>query len=114
MVGKRLYRNPDAIIDKINTSIRKYVESYKGDLSTDEQLIIDKIKEWDVKLDHQIMEIFLSSITDEEFDELLEMSLHSVVDLMTDQAKADGVITPHEERIINFMSKAILEKSSGA
>ena len=114
MVGQRLYRNPDAIIDKINTSIRKYVESYKGDLSTDEQLIIDKIKEWDVKLDHQIMDIFLSSITDEEFDELLEMSLHSVVDLMTVQAKADGVITPHEERIINFMSKAILEKSSGA
>ncbi len=113
MVGQRLYRNPDEIVNRINNSIQDYIDSYRGDLSSDEQEIINKIKEWDIKVEHQLMEIFMASITDEEFDELLSMSLHSVVDLMKEQAKADGVITEKEERIINFMSDAILKKGIG-
>ena len=114
MVGQRLYRKPDEIATRINSIIQNYIESYKEDLTSDEKEIIEKIKEWDVKVERQIMEIFQSSITDEEFDELLEISLHTVVDFMTEQAKTDGVITPHEERIINYMSNAILKKSLGA
>ena len=114
MVGQRLYRKPDEIASRINTLIQNYVDSYKEDLTTDEKLIIEKIKEWDIKVERQIMEIFQSSITDDEFDELLEISLHSVVDLMTKQAKEDGVITDHEERIISYMSNAIHNKAIGA
>lgn len=109
-VGQRLYRNPEEINDRINGVIKNYIDSYKGDLTDDEKAIIEKIKEWDVKVERQIMEIFQNSISEEELDELLEYSLHSVVDIMTDQAKADGKITDHEQRIIAFMSKALLEK----
>ena len=107
MVGQRLYRKPDEIATRIDSLLQNYVETYKKDLTDDEKKIISKLKEWEVKVDRQIMEIFQASITDEEFDELLEISLHTVIDLMTQQAKEDGVITNHEERIISYMSKAI-------
>jgi len=113
MVGQRLYRKPDEIASKINSIIENYINSYKEDLTPDEKEIIEKVKAWDVKVERQIMEIFQASITDEEFDELLGISLHTVVDLMTQQAKEDGVITPHEERIISYMSNAILKTSTG-
>ena len=112
-VGQRLYRKPEEITLKINALIENYVNSHKNDISKDEKLIVDKVKEWDIKIDRQILEIFQNSITDEEFDELLEMSLHSIVELMIDQAKVDGIITPHEERIISYMSQKMLEKSIG-
>ena len=108
-VGQRQYRNPEEIIKRINNNINSYISSYKGDLSEDEQAIIDKVKAWDIKVERQIMEIFQNSISETEFDELLEYTLHSVVDVMKEQAKADGVITPHEERIIAFMSDHILK-----
>ena len=108
-VGQRQYRNPEEIIKRINNNINSYISSYKGDLSEDEQAIIDKVKAWDIKVERQIMEIFQNSISETEFDELLEYTLHSVVDVMKEQAKADGVISPHEERIIAFMSDHILK-----
>ena len=114
MVGQRLYRKPDEIASRINSIIQNYIDSYKQDLTSDEKAIIDKIKKWDIKVERQIMEIFQSSITDEEFDELLEISLHTVVDLMTQQAKEDGIITQHEERIISYMSNVILKNTTGA
>lgn len=106
MVGQKQYRTSAEIAKKISTIIENYIDSYT-DITEDERKIIDKIKEWDVKVERQIMEIFQSSLDEEEFDELLEISLHTVVDLMTQQAKEDGVITEHEERIISYMSKAI-------
>jgi len=103
------YRTPDEILSQIESTIHQYVETFQDTLSEDERIIIEKIKEFKVNIEAHLMDIFQNSISDSELEELIDFTLHPVIDIMTKQARADGIITPNEERILGFMTKNLFQ-----
>ncbi|MFW9780239.1 MAG: hypothetical protein ACFFE8_15435 [Candidatus Heimdallarchaeota archaeon] len=72
-----------------------------GTISPEEKAIIDKLGEWKLKLEPQVMQTLEAPMDDKDFYDVMHQLLRPVIDSVIEQAKANGVITAHEQRLID-------------
>lgn len=82
----------------------------EGDISSEEQAILDKLGEWKLKLEPQIMQTLQAPMDEKDFYDVMHQFLRHVIDSVIEQARVDGVITADEQRLIdNVIEKLDIE-----
>jgi len=81
-----------------------------GGVTPEEKAIIDKLGEWKLKLEPQIMQTLQAPMDERDFYDVLHQFLRPVIDSVIEQARVDGVITADEQRLIdNVVEKLDIE-----
>jgi uncharacterized membrane protein YebE (DUF533 family) len=75
----------------------------KGEITAKERAIIDKLGEWKLRLEPQIMQTLEAPMDEKDFYDVLHQFLRPVIESVIEQAKADGVITAEEQRLIDII-----------
>ncbi|MHA2364630.1 MAG: hypothetical protein ACXAC7_11790 [Candidatus Hodarchaeales archaeon] len=98
-----MYRSPKEIIALFELTIESYFEHSKDALTAEEKAILDKLSEWKVKLEPQLMHIFESAMSPYDFKDILRQTMKPVIDSVFEQAKANGVVTSQEQKLLDHI-----------
>ncbi|MFX1535298.1 MAG: TerB family tellurite resistance protein [Promethearchaeota archaeon] len=106
-------RSPGEIIALLELTIDSCLEIAKIDdsISEDEKAIIDKLTEWKLKLEPQIMEILEANLDESDFYDIFHQLLSPVVDAVFEQARMDGKITEEEQKLLDNIVDKLRAKS---
>lgn len=103
-----LNRTPSEILALLELTIESCLEIAKFDdrISKDERAIIDKLSEWRLEIENQIMEILEAPMNENDFRDIVQQLLTPVINSIFEQAKLDGIITSEEQALLdNILSK---------
>lgn len=101
-------RSPSEILALLELTIDSCFEIAKTHekITEGEKLIIDKLSEWKLKLEPQIMQTLEAPLDKHDFRDIVQQMLDPVIDSVIEQAQSDGVITPEEQQLLdNIMAK---------
>ena len=76
-------------------------------LDKDSKNLIDKLSEWKVNLQPQLMHVFEAPLDVGDFKDILRQALKPVIDSLVEEAKSDGVITEQEQKILDVVVKRL-------
>lgn len=100
------YREPAEIQALIELTIDSCLEICGQELTPEEQSIIQKLREWEVKLESQLMHLYEANLDPIEFKDIVNQTLGAVIDSVFEQARIDGTITPNEQKLLdNIVAK---------
>ena len=114
-MSSKYNRSPREIIALLELTIDSCFEIAKVDdnIPPKEKAIIDKLSEWKLKLEPQILHTLQAPMDEKDFRDILHQFLQPVIDSVVEQAKIDGVITPKEQKLIdNIIEKLKMEPRS--
>ena len=103
------YRKPDDITALIELAIDDCLQIFQGEFEMDDESkhLVDKLSEWKVNLQPQLMHLFEAPMDASDFKDILRQTIKPVIDSLVDEAKSDGVITEKEQRILDIVVKRL-------
>jgi hypothetical protein len=103
------YRTPSDITTLIELAIDDCLQMFQGELTLDDeaQKLLDKLSEWKVNLQPQLMHVFEAPMDASDFKDILRQTIRPVIDSLVDEAKSDGVITDKEQKILDIVIKRL-------
>ena len=101
------YRKPDDITTLIELTIEDCLQIFQGELDDEAQALLDKLSEWKVNLQPQLMHVFEAPLDVGDFKDILRQTLKPVIDSLVEEAKSDGVITEKEQKILDVVIKRL-------
>ena len=100
------YRDPAEIRALLELTIDSCLAICGQDLSPEEQFIIQKLRDWEVKLENQLMHLYEANLDPIEFKDIVNQTLGAVIDSVFEQARTNGTITPNEQKLLdNIVAK---------
>ena len=99
-----LYRKPEDITTLIEMTIEDCVNMFQGEIEEDAQILLDKLTEWKVTLQPQLMHVFEAPLDVGDFKDILRQTMKPVIDSLVEEAKSDGVITEKEQKILDIVT----------
>ena len=107
----QLYRTPQDITTLIEITIEDCLQIFQGELDTslddDSKKLLDKLSEWKVNLQPQLMHVFEAPLDASDFKDILRQTLKPVIDSLVEEARSDGVITEKEQKILDIVVKRL-------
>lgn len=107
----QLYRTPEDITTLIEMTIDDCLQIFQGELEStlddDSKALLDKLSEWKVNLQPQLMHVFEAPLSISDFKDILRQTLKPVIDSLVEEAKSDGVITDKEQKILDVVVKRL-------
>lgn len=97
------YRKPEDITALIELTIDDCLQIFNGEVDDESQRLLDKLSEWKVNLQPQLMHVFEAPLDVGDFKDILRQTIKPVIDSLVDEAKSDGVITEREQKIIDVV-----------
>ena len=101
-------RTTEDIMALLELTIDSCIELCANNMTTEEKIIIYKLKNWERKLNLEIQHQHLleAPMDDYEFKDVVNQITKPIIDSVFEQARADGVITPDERKLLdNIVSK---------
>jgi len=97
------YRKPEDITTLIELTIDDCLQIFNGEVDDESQRLLDKLSEWKVSLQPQLMHVFEAPLDVGDFKDILRQTIKPVIDSLVDEAKSDGVITEREQKILDVV-----------
>lgn len=97
------YRKPEDITTLIEMTIDDCLQIFTGEVDEESQRLLDKLSEWKVSLQPQLMHVFEAPLDVGDFKDILRQTLKPVIDSLVDEARSDGVITEREQKILDVV-----------
>ncbi len=97
------YRKPEDITTLIEMTIEDCLQIFQGEVDEESQRLLDKLSEWKVNLQPQLMHVFEAPLDVGDFKDILRQTIRPVIDSLVDEAKSDGVITEREQKILDVV-----------
>ena len=101
------YRKPEDISALIEMTFEDCVQMFQGEIEEDAQALLDKLTEWKVNLQPQLMHVFEAPLDIGDFKDILRQTMKPVIDSLVEEAKSDGVITEKEQKILDVVVKRL-------
>ena len=101
----QLYRKPEDITTLIEMTIDDCLQIFQGELELDEDAkkLVDKLSEWKINLQPQLMHLFEAPMDVGDFKDILRQTIKPVIDPLVEEAKSDGVISEKEQKILDVV-----------
>lgn len=102
-----MFRNEEEVKKKFNEFLESLIDTAMEDqkISSDEQVLIDCIKEDIEDLEEQIMQILSDDLDDTEFRDLMTQFMGDIIDHATKVANEDEEITEEESKLLNHLKE---------
>lgn len=97
------YRKPEDITTLIEMTIDDCLQIFQGEVDEESQRLLDKLSEWKVNLQPQLMHVFEAPLDVGDFKDILRQTIKPVIDSLVEEAKSDGVITEREQKILDVV-----------
>lgn len=101
------YRKPEDITTLIEMTIEDCVQMFQGEMDDEAQALLNKLSEWKVNLQPQLMHVFEAPLDVGDFKDILRQTMKPVIDSLVEEAKSDGVITEKEQKILDIVIKRL-------
>ena len=101
------YRKPEDITALIEMTIEDCVQMFQGEIEEDAQALLDKLTEWKVNIQPQLMHVYYAPIDIVDFKDIIRQTMKPVIDSLVEEAKSDGVITEKEQKILDVVVKRL-------
>ena len=101
------YRKPEDITTLIEMTIEDCLQIFQGEVDEESQKLLDKLSEWKVNLQPQLMHVFEAPLDVGDFKDILRQTIKPVIDSLVEEAKSDGIITDKEQKILDVVVKRL-------
>lgn len=100
-------REPKDILALLKLTLDSYFEHSKVGLTDEEQRIINRLDNWELTLDDQVMHLFESPMSNREFHDVVRQMLGPIVNSVFLKAKQEGVVPTDEHHCLDQIEQKL-------